>query len=173
MNDKKIFGILILAVFIVLVIMIILDKNNGNTKKADAYISKDFITASDEDVLKKIDNEDSFILYIGYENCTACENYKPILKSIMDLNNVDIFYLNYKEINKKSEAWQSIIKNITTKQTMNIKENDKEKTISDTVGNIIKKYGYTPVTVNYVSGKAINAHIGSMTSSTLKSFLEN
>ena len=62
MNDKKIFGILILAIFIVLVIMIILDKNNGNTKKADGNTSKDFIIVSDEDVLKKIDNKDSFIL---------------------------------------------------------------------------------------------------------------
>lgn len=170
--------ILILLTFFVIVgviISTIVNSSNISDKKEQNGIEtmelRDFIEIDIDNVIEKINNNETFVLYVGYPGCQACEKYNPILKRVQTQNENDTFYLDYKLINKKSKNWTKLTSSINIKQKLIISEDEKEKTIDDTIGNIMKKYGYTPVTIYFVDGKCVNAHIGSMSSSEIESFL--
>ena len=132
---------------------------------------RDFIEIDVDKVVEKINNKETFLVYVGYPGCQACEKYNPILKRVQTQNDNDTFYLNYISINKKSKNWTKFTNSIDIKQKMTISEDEKEKTIDDTIGNIMKKYGYTPVTIYFINGKCLNAHIGTMSSTEIEKFL--
>ena len=47
-----------------------------------------------------------------------------------------------------------------------------EKSVDDKIGNIMRNYGYTPVTIYFIEGKCVNAKIGTMNTSNLKQFFK-
>ena len=48
-----------------------------------------------EDALEKIENGDDFVLYIGYEDCSGCQAFEPVLKRYAkDYPNKKIYYLS-------------------------------------------------------------------------------
>ena len=61
---------------------------------------KQYIEISYDDMMTKINDEQSFVLVIGSETCSACASYKISMESVMNDTKVDIFYL---DINKLSE----------------------------------------------------------------------
>lgn len=61
---------------------------------------KQYIEISYDDMMTKINDEQSFVLVIGSETCSACASYKITMESVMNDTKVDIFYL---DINKLSE----------------------------------------------------------------------
>ena len=170
--------ILILLTFFVIagvIISTIVNSSNINNKKEQNGVEmmelRDFIEIDVDKVVEKINNKETFLVYVGYPGCQACEKYNPILKRVQTQNYNDTFYLNYITINKKSKNWTKFTNSIDIKQKMTISEDDKEKTIDDTIGNIMKKYGYTPVTIYFINGKCLNAHIGTMSSTEIEKFL--
>lgn len=47
-----------------------------------------------EDFKEKIENKESFILYIGSTNCSYCARYNKTLKRVMDKYQVTVYYIN-------------------------------------------------------------------------------
>ena len=146
-------------------------KNKGANKGVETMELKDFINVNLDEIIKMINAKKSFVLYVGYTGCQACEKYSPILKRVQSQNEVDTYYLNYKAIDKKSKNWKTLTNLIDIEQKITVSKDNENITIDDEIGNIMKKYGYTPVTVVFSNGKCINAHIGSMSSSEIESFL--
>lgn len=50
-------------------------------------------TAYADKVLEMLENDESFIVYIGYEDCPTCQQYKPILQQLIENYDVVIYYL--------------------------------------------------------------------------------
>ena len=77
-----------------------------NTQIQDITVV-DFVT-----VQEMIQNEESFILYIGRDDCLDCRNFEPILKEYLKKNDGSyIYYLDIKKIRK-----DAISNDATTKQ---------------------------------------------------------
>lgn len=174
---KEILLILLFFVVAGVIISTIVNTTNVNNKKennsgVDTMELREFININLAKAMEKINNKDTFVLYIGYTGCQACENYNPILKRIQSQNESDTYYLDYKSIDKKSKNWKNLTKLIDIKQSLTITHDEKNIKINDKIGNIMKEYGYTPVTIYFVEGKCMNARIGSMSSSEIKEFLD-
>lgn len=176
-NDKKKIILIVVSIIIVLSIIISTVYNSSNIKRkkdgsgVETMQLQEFININLSDVVSKINNGESFVLYVGYTGCQACESYSPILKRVQTQRNVETYYLDYKSIDKKSKNWNTLTSKIDIAQKLTISKDNEEKTIDDKIGHIMKKYGYTPVTVVFEKGTCVNAYVGSMSSSELENFL--
>ena len=75
---KKILIIMILLLFL------------GGCKK---FTKGEIITANAAEILAKLENKESFIVYIGYDECPSCKEYRPILQQLIENYAVTIYYL--------------------------------------------------------------------------------
>lgn len=56
--------------------------------------SKDLIEISYDELATKIENKDSFILYVGSSECSHCAEFRPTLESIIYKYNLEVYYIN-------------------------------------------------------------------------------
>lgn len=174
-DSKKIILIWVL-VFIVIGVLAATIYNINNIKKktsnngVEIMELREFIDVNVADVIKKINDKESFVLYVGYTGCQACESYNPILKRVQSQNNSDTYYLDYKSIDKSSKDWLYLTNKINVVQSFKVSEEEEIITVDDKIGNIMKDYGYTPVTIVFTKGECVNAYIGLMSSIELERF---
>lgn len=48
-----------------------------------------------------VENENTFVLVIGQENCTYCDSYKETMKKIIDNYDLDIKYINVSQLSEE------------------------------------------------------------------------
>lgn len=56
-----------------------------------------FIDTTFEEVLSKIDNKETFALFLGFDNCPWCQDVKPILQEEAKNLNTNIYYIDTKD----------------------------------------------------------------------------
>ena len=78
---KKYLGLIIFGIIIVALVF---------NESDDKYIHE----ISLDNVIDKIDNEDSFILYIKQTDCEHCKAFTPNFVSVLSENNVEAYTLN-------------------------------------------------------------------------------
>lgn len=52
----------------------------------------------------KLENKDSFILYLGAKDCSHCQTFRPTLEKIMRKYRLEIFYLDVSTLTKEEYA---------------------------------------------------------------------
>lgn len=176
-RKKMVLITILIGILLALFISTIYNSMNVKSKKNNSGVEvmelKEFIDVSLNEVINKVNNKEDFVLYIGYPGCQACETYSPTLKRVQTQRDDETYYLNYKSVNKKDKNWKSLNDKIKIEQKLVVSIDGKETTIEDSIGNIILKYGYTPVTIIFEKGKCINAYIGSMGARKLETMLNN
>lgn len=168
-NKKKLIGIIIIVITVCSVIGSTIYNNvKVKEKKAnkgvDVLVLKEFIDTDLKEILKKISNNESFAVYVGYAGCQACTSYAPVLQRTQTENDLDTYYLNYKSVDKKSKDWKNFLKAIVVEQKLSVSIDGKDVTLDNKIGNILKDHGYTPVTLFFVKGKNTAGKIGQLTS---------
>ena len=73
----------------IIVILLLLLLISGCKK----FTKGEIITANADVILEKLKNKESFIVYIGYDDCPSCKEYKPILQQLIENYDVTIYYL--------------------------------------------------------------------------------
>lgn len=88
MNKKNniIFGIAIILLIIIIVVLII-----NNLGKSTATLEE----TTYEQVQKKIEKKEDFILVLSQTTCSHCASYKPTLKEVSKQYDITIYYLDY------------------------------------------------------------------------------
>ena len=72
--------------------------------------STDLKEISYDDLAIKIENKDSFVLYVGSSSCSHCANFKPILEKVINKYNLEVYYINMANL---SEAkYNAVMKKI-------------------------------------------------------------
>lgn len=56
--------------------------------------TKQFIVISVDDIYEKMNEEDSFYIYVGRVTCEWCRLFVPILNEYATKNNIQVFYLD-------------------------------------------------------------------------------
>ncbi len=69
------------------------------------------IDSSIEDIVKKVNNNESFILYIGSSNCSHCKTFRPKLEKIVNNNKIEVYYV---DISKLDQDELSILSSISS-----------------------------------------------------------
>ena len=111
--------------------------------KADPYTK---ILA--EDVLEKINNGDNFVLYIGYESCSGCQAFLPVLERYhREYPKQKIYYLSI-ETNDEGEYKDATL----TKDLLDSIYAPIKKALGDELG--------TPTVAAFKGGKCLDAKVG-------------
>lgn len=102
------------------------------------------------DLMKKINNEETFILEITQNNCSHCEEFTPRFESILDTYNIKAYNLNITDLSKDDYEKLSKDYNINGTPTTIFFKKGKELTNNRINGstsdkkltNILKRLGY-------------------------------
>ena len=85
-------------------------KPTGNISDMSGYdglVSEQFYDITVDEILEKIKNKETFIVYFGYEDCPWCKCVVPILNEVSIEKEMPIYYLDFhKSIN--SENYQGM-----------------------------------------------------------------
>ena len=72
--------------------------------------SKDLNNINYDELSKKIENKESFVLYVGSSSCSHCADFKPKLEKIINKYSIDVYYINMANL---SEAkYNSVMKKV-------------------------------------------------------------
>ena len=71
---------------------------------ADKFLSKEYLVEIKyKEVMKKVENKDSFILLLSQTTCSHCAEYKPKLKRVTKKYKVYVYYLETDLLSEKEE----------------------------------------------------------------------
>ena len=88
MTRKKIIFLILIFIFsLILVIIMLSDKNN-------------FISLNYQDIKQKIANKESFVLCITATDCIHCQDFKPKLEQVANKYDINIYYTEYDLFNE-------------------------------------------------------------------------
>jgi predicted bacteriocin transport accessory protein len=97
------------------------------------------------DAIERLDAAESMVLVIGISTCSACKEYKPIVREIVKNYDVEIFYVEL------------------------------DSDVNTDVNSLIEKYlveaRWTPTTYIFKNGVLIESKTGAIKYSTLKDWL--
>ncbi len=114
----------IITIFILTIIL------TGCSSKDDHIIDISF-----NEFKEKMDNKDTFALYIGNENCSHCLSYLPTLKSVLDSYDITIYHLDNSKLTDEED---SLFKNYAsisgTPTVIFITNGEEETTLNRIVG---------------------------------------
>ena len=74
---------------VLLVLFVLLSLTACNKK----FSKGEVVTAYADEVLEKLENKESFIVYVGYDDCQSCKEFKPILNQLIENYDITIYYL--------------------------------------------------------------------------------
>lgn len=112
LNKKFIYLLIVIVIVGIIFFVTVVNGKKGN-----------MITLNYQQYIEKIENKDSFILYIGQTGCSYCEKFEPKLRRVMNQHELEIYYI---DLAKLSETEYTIIQTKTfvkgTPTTIYIKE---------------------------------------------------
>ena len=83
-------------------------KNGYNPKEYEDEIENEDVRSDNmieietvEDLNSLINNKKTFLLYVYLPGCVSCASFKPIVEEFMEVNEITIYELNYKEVEDK------------------------------------------------------------------------
>ncbi|HOZ53723.1 MAG TPA: thioredoxin family protein [Bacilli bacterium] len=82
--------LIIVAILIVLILVGIFLYNKLNVSISDDILHK----VTFNEFKTKMENKDSFAIYVGHDSCSACQQYKPTLLSVVKKYNITLYYLD-------------------------------------------------------------------------------
>lgn len=147
---------LLVIIFILLTQVIVLnkDKNKVNVDNSLMY------NISVSEILTKIQNKDTFVLYIGREDCDICSDLLPLLISSQVINNYMTQYLDITTVDMQSDMWNTLMEKMDLETTQYITEDHSGDQETNTFGYFVNTYGFTPTTLIFVDGKLKDGFIG-------------
>lgn len=169
--------IMTIALVGLLVLWVIKDnKQMSDDKKVEqTYESttKDFTKIGINSGIELISSEKLSFIYIGYEGCSACESFVPRLAEVAKDYDMEVYYINFKEIDRDKSNWKDFTNKFTIKQKINIQEDDNAVSSEKTIGEYLYNEGYTPTIAIFKSNKMVDGHIGKLTRSEIREMLNN
>ena len=106
---------------VLLVLFVLLSLTACNKK----FSKGEVVTAYADEVLEKLENKESFIVYVGYDDCQSCKEFKPILNQLIENYDITInaIKLNNYQLNihhtDTITYTKEIIKNVYIKKKQN------------------------------------------------------
>lgn len=77
--------------------------------------SKNLIEISYDELAKKIENKDTFVLYVGSSSCSHCAEFRPLLEKIINKYKLDVYYINM--ANLSDSKYNAVLKKVDGKGT--------------------------------------------------------
>ncbi|NLC41457.1 MAG: thioredoxin family protein [Erysipelothrix sp.] len=63
--------------------------------------STELISLSDgQEIMEKMESDESFVFAIGTSTCPACTQYKPVLEELIESKDVEVFYIESDKVDQ-------------------------------------------------------------------------
>ena len=142
-------------------------KDDKKYRELDIPSNNPFVYTSAKEIVKMMDNKESFVVYFGFESCPWCRSVISTLIEVAKDNSVDkIYYVNVKNIrdvlevkngkvvtkNKGLDAYYDLLDrfdSVLKKYELTVKDEDDEEKKIDTK----EKRIYAPNVISVVDGK--------------------
>lgn len=127
MKEKK---LIIIATIVILAILALGGYSLKKKQPKDVFLN---ITVSQ--LKEKFRTKDTFALYIGNDNCSACDVYKPTLESVIKKYNIKLYYLDSGKLsNEDYYLFNSMLSIRGTPTIVFIKNGEETTTLNRIVG---------------------------------------
>lgn len=83
---------IIIGIIIIIAGLFLILNNIGKVKHTT------YIDITYDEVMAKIDNEESFIIFLYQTGCSHCESFEPKLNNVITKYNLEIFSINLKDL---------------------------------------------------------------------------
>lgn len=123
----------LLLVSLVLVTLLVGCESN-QTKNEIKYVET-------TEIMKKLDNKESFIMVVGNTTCAACIAYKPTLEQLVQNKGTELYYVEVDVEGAKSETHRENVRKLF------------EEYMDD-------KVNATPSTIRFKDGELVDLHVG-------------
>ena len=102
--------------------------------------NKHIIEISLDDLKDKIENKETFALYVGNESCSHCISYTPTLKEVLNEYDIDIYHLDNSKLSENENADMTQLINISGTPTIAFFiDGEEESTLDRIVGETSKE----------------------------------
>ena len=141
--------IILVSLLAILAIGAVFLKVANDKKKEDE--NSNVVSIKFEDLKKKIDAKEDFVLVITQEGCSHCQNYAPTIKKVSNKYNIKIYDLSLTALSDDDKKELVTIANVSgTPTTIFFKNGEEESTLNRLVGAVsesklvakLKKLGY-------------------------------
>lgn len=144
---------------------------NGNKNKYKYDVSM-MHTVGVNQVLEMIDEEETFVLYVGRETCDVCVELLPTLQQAqLDLNFVTQ-YMDITQVDRKSSAWATLVEKLNIKTSTTLSDDGDDEVVTETFGYFLDQKGFTPCVIIIKDGKQISGFFGIKSLTNYKDWLE-
>ena len=89
-----------------------------------------------EQLKEKLDNQETFVLLLGSDTCSACANYETTMKKVMKDTKIEIFYVNLHTLSEEdyNKVYSKFVVT-STPTTIFIKDGEETTTYNRIVGS--------------------------------------
>lgn len=163
---EKIF-LFIIIVFVLIFVSILIA---FSTK--EKYDVSHFHEVKVSDVLDMFEDNNTHVLYVGYEDCEMCLMVNPSLEKAQVKYNYMTSYLDLASIDFESEDWKKLkdLLNMDVEQTLS--EDGSGQVVVDTFGNFLDEYGLVPTVIVIEDGKQKGGFIGGFEEENILGWIE-
>ena len=130
-------------------------------------------TVGVSDVIDMFANEGTYVLYIGRETCTVCQDLLPILQEAQVNNNYITQYMDITEIDRSSSDWEKLVELLDVETTTTMDENGTSEEVTNTFGFFLNEKGFTPCVMIISNGKQIAGFFGTTSLTRFEDWLSN
>ncbi len=140
--------------------------NSGNNSSDSSYDTSRLTLLDKNRTEALIKSKNTEIVYIGRSGCGVCQNYLPKLNTVIDKLDIKVNYLSLDVSNWKTE-YEDIFDVLDIETTITDSSGEKHE---GTYGELLKKFGFTPITVIIKDGKMVDGFVGSRDTSYIEEF---
>ena len=166
---------IIMGLLLLLAILLMVTSCRSNAlEEENEYDVSMMHTVGVADVLDMFDDTDStYVLYIGRETCTVCHELLPTLQVAQINNNYITQYLDLSEVDRSGANWEELVELLDMETTTTVDEAGVGEEVTDTFGNFINDYGFTPCVIIIQDGKQAGGFFGSYSLTAFEAWLDN
>ena len=81
---KKVWPIVVVVIIVIIIFMIAFNSTDNKGYLGEINYSN---------LIEKINNKDSFIVYVKQDSCSHCQNFTPVLESVLKKYKVHAYYI--------------------------------------------------------------------------------
>ena len=165
---------IIMALLLILSIVLLVNScSNSDTITEDTYDVSMMHEVGVSDIVDMFANEGTYVLYIGRETCKVCHDLLPILTEAQINNNYITQYLDISNINRNSSDFTKLVELLDVEVTTTVSEDGTGEEKTDTFGNFLRDYGFTPCVIIISEGKQLSGFFGTTSLISFEDWLSN
>ena len=142
------------------IILLVNSCSNSSETEDNSYDVSMMHTEGVSDVVDMFANEGTYVLYIGRESCTVCHDLLPVLAEAQINHNYITQYLDISGVDRSSSDWERVVNLLNVEETTTVSEDGTGEEKTDTFGNFLNDYGFTPCVIIISEGRQLAGFFG-------------